>query len=558
MTLPTDPAEKPHDGSGEDADGVLPQDRFAEMHIQIQHALVEELNASVEKYRVVVNNLDEVAFQLDTAGTLTFVNDSWLDFFGSSPESVLGHSLAEYMAEGEDRAWLEAELHPGAKGSTSPSRESVAAQEGHRSSRTISMIVFPELPCPSALSMCRVKDGWVGSIRDLSKEIELDSWGRHAAKMETLARIGSTVAHDFNNLLTVINGNLELIQMSAAQDERSDLAEMFGDVFSALDDGAVLVDRLQSHTSDQVYQPRLLNTGEVLTTLCARVSRSFGRSISIEKESTPDLLVRVDERALTAALLSIAQNARDAMEHGGTLSIRTRVQLIEEEDRERFGGVPTGEYVAIEIQDTGRGIPTELLSRIMEPFFTADTSGPKSGLGLSMVNRFLERAEGGLEITSCVGRGTTVTVLLPHIGDEDTARSQNECAASGGHAVGRVLLIEDSDRVRKFAKHCLSQMGYEVVSAHNGVAGLEQLHRSGHFDLVFSDVVMPGGVSGHDVAARVEELCGPMTLILLTSGYITENQRGASDHWSLLRKPYTASQLDKRIQELMLERDART
>lgn len=534
------------------------QDRFAELHIQIQHALVEELSASVEKYRVVVNNLDEIAFQLDAAGAITFVNASWLGFIGSSPESVLGHALAEYMAEDEDRAWLEAELHRDAEGSAAPSRESVAAQEGHRSSRHISMIVSPGVSCLSALSMCRVKDGWVGSIRDLGEELELEARLRHAARMETLARIGSTVAHDFNNLLTVISGNLELIQRSAAQDERSDLAEMFEDVFSALDDGAVLVDRLQSHTSDQAYQPRLLNTEEVLTTFCARVSRSFGGSITIEKEITEDLLVRVDERALKASLLSIAQNARDAMEQGGTLSIRTRVQLIEEEDQERFGGVPTGEYVAIEIQDTGRGIPAEHLTRIMEPFFTGETSGPRSGLGLSMVNRFLEGAEGGLEITSCVGRGTTVTVLLPHISDEETVRSQNERAASGDHAFGRALLIEDSDSVRKFAKHCLSGMGYEVVSARNGVAGLEQLHRSGHFDLVFSDIVMPGGVSGHDVAARVEEFCGPTTLILLTSGYITGDQGGSSDHWNVLRKPYTASQLDKRIQELMLERDART
>jgi nitrogen-specific signal transduction histidine kinase/CheY-like chemotaxis protein len=406
--------------------------------------------------------------------------------------------------------------------------------------------------------MCRVKDGWIGSIRDLREELKIEARLQQAAQLEAVGRVAGGVAHDFNNLLTVIGGNLELIQMSTTQDEDHNLTEIFEDVFSAVDHGAVLVGHLQSFTHDQAYQPALLNIEDVLIAFCETVVKSFRSSITVKQEVTENLLVRVDERALKGALLNIALNAQDAMEHGGTLSIRSRVQWIAEKDQERFGGIPTGEYVAIETQDTGRGIPAGLLSRITEPFFTGNSSGSGSGLGLSMVKHFVEQSTGGLEITSCEGRGTTVTILLPHISETDAVRAKTEWAATVDQAAGRVLLVEDSDSVRKYAKRCLSRMGYEVVTARNGVDALEQLERSCHFDLIFSDVVMPGGVSGHDLAAHAEELLGSGTLVLLTSGYISEEQRDSHNHWNYLRKPYTASQLGRRIQELLLEQDTRT
>ena len=537
---------------------VPENDRSAELHTQIQHALMEELIATVEKHKAVVNNLEEIAFQTDTTGSLTFVNDSWLRLFGSSPESVHGHPLTEYMDSEEDRTWLQSKLHSGTGASTSLPGHSAAGQEALRLNRNISMCGSDGRPYPTALAMCRVKDGWVGSIRDLRRELQTEARSRQAAKMEVVGRIAGRVAHDFNNLLTVIGGNLELLQLTSSQDEDNDQTEILEDVFSAIDNGSVLVGHLQCFTLDQAYQPTVLDTASVLAIFTRSLSRSFGESMTVDQECAENLLVRADERAFKGALMNISINARDAMTSGGQLSIRAHSQRIEEADVSQFGRVPAGDYVAITIQDTGCGIPAKLLSRITEPFISGNTPESASGLGLSMVSLFLEQSGGGLHIDSRVGQGTSVTLFLPRASEEDPPTIQTGDTVPADKALGRVLLIEDTDSVRNYAQRCLSRMGYEVVSAPDGATGLEHLKHSGPFDLVFSDVVMPGGISGHDVAAKVEEFCGPATAILLTSGYITEANRDLSNRWNYLRKPYTASQLGERIQKMFIERDART
>lgn len=384
---------------------------------------------------------------------------------------------------------------------------------------------------------------------DISARLAMEQRMEQSQRLEAIGQLTGGVAHDFNNLLTVIQGNAELLAEKLVGDARlGTLAEMIG---SAAQKGADLTHRLLAVARRQALDPQPVDVNALIRGMSTLLRRTLREDIEFRLIEHPHLApALVDASELEGALLNLCLNARDAMSSGGMLVIETAMLSIDAGFARDHTDVVAGDYVMVAVSDTGCGIPAEHLDRVFDPFFTTKDFGKGTGLGLSMVYGFVTQSRGYVRIYSEPGQGTTVRMCLPQaVGVGGVPRAPT--AVTGSEPSGRehILMVEDDDLVRRHVEAQLHELGYRVTAVSNGPDALERLWDSPDIDLLFTDVIMPGGMNGPQLVEAAHRL-RPGLPVLYTSGY-TENaivHQGRLDpDVFLLNKPYRRLELARKL-----------
>jgi PAS domain S-box-containing protein len=395
---------------------------------------------------------------------------------------------------------------------------------------------------------------FVGIVRDLTERKRTEEQLVQAQKMEMVGQLSGGIAHDFNNLLTVIIGNADLLGEKLKA--RPDLRQFCQSIMSAGERGAELTRRLLAFSRRQELQPAVIDCNGLIAGMHVLLRRTLRENIEIRTDLEPQLVrIFADPAQLESAILNLALNSQDAMPEGGSLSISTSNTILDERYRDEHPEVLPGAYVLISVTDNGQGIPPDILQRVFEPFFTTKEVGKGSGLGLSMVYGFIKQSGGHVAIYSEPTLGTTVKLYLPvaKSAAEELARTSpiepelprgNEC----------ILVVEDDAFVRGYAVGALESLGYRVLTAADGHEALAMLgNTSEKIDLIFSDVVMPGGLGGWELAQRARQL-RPGLGVLLTSGYALETtglHAPSGAKLVVLNKPYRKAKLASTLREIL-------
>jgi PAS domain S-box-containing protein len=384
--------------------------------------------------------------------------------------------------------------------------------------------------------------------RDMSERILLESQLRQAQKMEAVGQLTGGVAHDFNNILTVIIGMTEILSQELAGNPS--LAPLVAAVDEAATRGAQLTQRMLAFARKQQLEARNLDLNEIVTRVTAILQRILGEDIALKSVLSERLWdAFADPSQVEDAILNLAVNARDAMPGGGELVIETSNAVLDDTYAAQNVEVTPGEYVAVSITDSGTGMPADVVEHAFEPFFTTKEVGRGTGLGLSMVYGFAKQSRGHVKIYSEVGHGTRVIVYLPRAAvAEDEAETKQPARA---HPVGRetVLVVEDSHAVRQVAVKILRGLGYQVREAEDGPSALAILEQPDTIDLLFTDLIMPNGISGQELLTRARAL-RPGLKALFTSGYserFIKDKGSTPEGVALLSKPYRSQNLSEAV-----------
>ncbi len=484
---------------------------------------------------------------------IVFVNDAFERQTGYSRAEVIGRSPRLLQGPKTSRAELD-RIHEALM-----NREPVRAEVlNYTKSREEFWAELDIVPLTNA-------DGehthWVSVKRDITERKrteamlqENEARAAHAQKLESIGHLTGGIAHDFNNLLTVIIGNADLLADELTGNRRlAPLAEM---VKTAGERAAELTSRLLAFARKQALEPKQVDAAQIIEGMLLLLRRTLGENIQIEAIHDYDPCpVFIDPGQLESAILNLCINARDAMPNGGSLLIECSHVVLDQSYAGKNFEVTSGEYVMIAITDTGFGISPDALEHVFDPFFTTKPKGKGTGLGLSMVYGFTKQSGGNVKIYSEVGTGTVVKLYLPRAVSpqaEVEVKTDSDTATElqGGETV---LLVEDDDLVRNHASKLLSDLGYRVIVAVDGKQALGIVRGDVSIDLLFTDVMMPGGMTGPQLAAEVEKL-RPGLPVLYTSGY-TENaivHHGRVDAGvNLLHKPYSRRKLAEKIHQAL-------
>jgi two-component system NtrC family sensor kinase len=381
---------------------------------------------------------------------------------------------------------------------------------------------------------------------------------RQAQKMEAVGRLTGGIAHDFNNLLTAIIGNVELAQRrNNATDER--VGRSLAAIRQASSRAATLVQRLLTFSRQHPQEVKSVDINRLVGEMSELLHRSIGEAIMIETVLASGLWkTAVDPNQLENAILNLAVNARDSMPGGGRLTIETSNAYLDEAYILRAGAdVKPGQFVLVAVSDTGEGMPPDVRDKAFEPFFTTKAAGAGSGLGLSMVYGFVRQSDGHVQIYSEIGQGTTIKMYFPRLADASAFPAWHAVEApilprTGEHHE-RILLVEDDDDVSRFVIDALSDIGYRVDHAATGAKALELINAIGDFSLMLTDVILPGGMNGRELANEVKKI-RPDLPVLYATGYtrnaIIHHGRLDTDV-DLLTKPFTTEALAGKVRQVI-------
>ena len=376
---------------------------------------------------------------------------------------------------------------------------------------------------------------------------------RQALKMEAIGNLTGGLAHDFNNLLSVVIGNLDLLREQLTKG--SGLDDLANDALQAALRGAELTRRLLAFARRQPLQPKIVDVNELIDGVSRMLSRTLGSNVEISPRLGADVWpVVVDPVQLEACLVNLAANARDAMPRGGKLQILTDNRHLDADYAGLYPGLAPGDYTLVEVTDSGTGMPPEILDKIFEPFFTTKQEGRGTGLGLSMVFGFMKQSDGHINVYSEPGVGTTFRLYLPRA---TTAADKAGAADTTAFALGgeeTILAVEDNPGLRQLVVRQLKQLGYRCLEAEDGPSALRMLEAN-EVHLLFSDVIMPGGMSGYELG-RAARSRWPKLKVLLTSGFPEEKLNGNGEPpWSmrLLLKPYRKEDLALLLREVLAQ-----
>lgn len=371
-----------------------------------------------------------------------------------------------------------------------------------------------------------------------------------AQRLEVIGQLTGGIAHDFNNLLTVIIGNLELIQRAYGNGDKIELLAQAA--MQAAQRGEHLVGQLLTYARKQINYPQVVNLNQLIANVLSLLHRVIGKQIDVVPILSPILApAQIDPAQFESALLNLALNSRDALGGGGRITIETRNALVDQSHAPNDLEISPGRYVVITVSDTGTGMAPDVLARVFDPFFTTKEVGRGSGLGLSQVYGFVKAAGGHVKIDSQLGVGTTVTLYLPQAADRNIlSEPESETVSlrrlSRG---GTILVVEDDQEVLTVTAQCLRELGYRVVTAVNAMQALEILEGGEPIDLLFSDVIMPGGMNGAQLAVRAQHVW-PDLKVLLTSGYTASAlslEHGLPDNLNVVAKPYRREELANKL-----------
>ena len=486
---------------------------------------------------------------IDAKGSILMFNPACERLFGYAADEVMGQNVKVLMPQpyrAEHDQYLEHYLTTGERKIIGIGREVV----GQRKDGT----TFP-IDLSVGQAEQQGQSVFVGIIHDLTERKHTEEKLVQAQKMETVGQLSGGIAHDFNNLLTIIIGNSETL--SEKLRARPDLKQLADMALAAGERGAELTQRLLAFSRRQVLQPVAVDCRDLIDQMLGLLQRTLHDDITIQvshAEGLPPALA--DPSQLESAILNLALNAQDAMSGGGLLTISTADAVLDERYRDSHPEVLPGEYVMVSVTDNGVGMSADILDRVFEPFFTTKEVGKGSGLGLSMVYGFVKQSNGHVAIYSEPRLGTAVRLYLP-TARQDGQKSKKafgddeRVAAPGGTET--VLVVEDDSFVRGYAVACLESLGYHVITAADGKSALAKLRNGEKLDILFTDIVMPGGISGLDLMEEARKL-RPGLRVLLTSGYPLETlaARGKlTVSATILNKPYRKAELARRLREVM-------
>ncbi len=409
-------------------------------------------------------------------------------------------------------------------------------------------------------------------ITDTSERKMVAERLQKAQKMEAIGQLTGGLAHDFNNLLTVIIGNLQLLDGKLGSDEKS--AKRVAEAIDAAQKGSDLTHQLLAFARKQELEPRNVGVNALVRGMAPLVSRTIGENIELKVDvMAGDPHTLIDPSQLESAILNLSINARDAMGNNGKLTIETQAAHLDQYYAEKNPDVVPGDYVMVAVSDNGCGMSAELLEKVFQPFFTTKAPGQGTGLGLSMVYGFIKQSGGHISVYSEVGHGTSVKMYLPlraPVAESVSANSPIHLVIEAAPVVAvieaaptpvvvaarksKVLVVEDQEAVRAVACGFLEDFGYDVIEAGDGFQALAQLQENADIDLMFTDVVMPGGMNGFDLAQAAQSL-KPNLKIVHTSGY----PKGAMVHQDeprfkngfIIMKPYRREELQKIIRDAL-------
>jgi PAS domain S-box-containing protein len=510
----------------------------------------ESIAAQAAKLEGVLQSAVTAIVIIDTAGVIENVNPATARMFGYEPAELLGRNVKILMPEpyrAEHDGYLANYLGSGVKKIIGMGREV--------SGRRKDGAVFPVHLAVSEFST-EGQRHFTGIIHDLSdrKHVEealLESERRlaQAQKMEAVGQLTGGIAHDFNNLLTIITGNLELVQDRL---EPEDLRVLVKKAQDAAELGAQLTSQLLTFARRRTQDVQTIQLNELLLSVTEMLRRTLGDHVSLSSSLSPDLWhTQADPGQFQNAIVNLAVNGRDAMPRGGRIFVETRNTILDAAQLGAEFDVTPGDYVQLSISDTGTGMAPEVRERVFEPFFTTKEKGRGTGLGLSMVYGFVKQSGGHITIYSELGHGTTFNIYLPRTGKGLAERPSTASDDASPLQRGVVLVVEDDPGVRELTVSRLKAIGYKVVEAVDGRKAAEVLKSPEPVDLVFTDLVMPGGISGRDVAALARKL-RPGIKILLTSGYaedLVPVDPGLAQ-LKILRKPYRQGDLVAALREV--------
>jgi PAS domain S-box-containing protein len=377
---------------------------------------------------------------------------------------------------------------------------------------------------------------------------------RQSQKMEAVGQLTGGVAHDFNNLLQVIIGNLDTISRGLSPDS-SRLTKSVQNAMSGAKRAAALTQRLLAFSRRQPLDPKPIDINSLVSGMSDLLHRSLGETVELEVVRVPRLwTVEADANELESALLNLAVNARDAMPEGGRLTIETANVDLDRAYAATQPDVVPGQYISIAVSDTGSGMSEAVVAQAFEPFFTTKPVGHGTGLGLSQVYGFVKQSAGHVKIYSELGQGTTIKIYLPRLLRKETIDHRAEpLVVPEGTLTETILVTEDDPDVRMYSVEALQELGYRVFEASDGPSSLQLLERNPHIDLLFTDVVLPGGMTGAQLAAQARGRW-PKLKVLFTTGYA----RNAIVHHGrldpgvqLITKPFTIAELATRVREVL-------
>jgi PAS domain S-box-containing protein len=487
-------------------------------------------------------------------GSIDAVNPAWTEFLGWTPDELVGTSFIDLIHPDDVERTL-AEASSLGEGRPTPRFENrYRTKTG--TYRWLSWTAVPEAGRIFATG------------RDISAEKEqaaalerIEDQLRQAQKMEAVGQLTGGVAHDFNNLLQIVVGNLELLNRNLPADAVRQRRNV-DNAMSGARRAVTLTQRLLAFSRRQPLDPRPVAVNKLVAGMSELLSRALGETVAIETVLAGGLWrVEVDPNQLENAVLNLAVNARDAMPDGGKLTIETANTRLDESYVQQNLEVAPGQYVVICVSDTGEGMNKDVASRVFEPFFTTKEVGKGTGLGLSQVYGFVKQSGGHLKIYSEQGdsdsRGTTVKIYLPrYLGPGDEEVETPEAEAPEGGPEETILVVEDDADVRAYTVEVLRELGYRVLEAEDAHAALRLLRDAAvPCDLLFTDVVLPGGMNGEELAQQAHT-ARPGLKVLFTTGYARNaivHQGRLDPGVRLITKPFTYADLAARVRDVLDE-----
>lgn len=484
---------------------------------------------------------------VDKDGNFTYINRALLELHGLTEKDLpryLGHS-AEALYSDKGKKQIRENVMPSLHNQGFWRGESpiVRADGG---------IVYADM------SLTKLQNGgYIGTARNITTRRQIEEEKKklqeqfvQSQKMEAVGRLTGGVAHDFNNMLTVISGNLDIIDDYVAHIPQA--LKHTAAAKNALTRGAELTQRLLAFSRRQVLQPKTVDINVVVQGMLPLIKRAVGENVEISTQLASNAeFIKIDVGQFENALLNLAINARDAMPQGGNLTIKTADAFFDKN--------VTDPYVLVVVQDTGEGIPPEIIDRVFEPFFTTKEVGKGSGLGLSTVYGFAKQSNGHATIESKTGEGTTVSLFFPKTSEAESLKKKKiakETQALLHLPIGTetILIVEDDPDILNLGKEHLSKLGYTVHSAANGAEAVLALDRIEKLDLLLTDIVMPGGISGGELAREMKSLF-PSVKVIFASGYDSERALADSglpkNDFLFMAKPYTREQMALKIREIL-------
>ncbi|WP_181885611.1 hybrid sensor histidine kinase/response regulator [Trinickia dinghuensis] len=511
------------------------------------------LDETEQRFRLLVDSVvDYAIFMLDVDGYVTSWNAGAQRIKGYRSEEIIGQHFSRFYTEEDRRSGVPQSVLSRA------ARTGKFEGEGWRVRKDGSRF-WANVLIDAIVGSEGEVIGFAKVTRDLTEKRNVEAQLRQSQKMEAVGQLTGGIAHDFNNLLQVVIGSLEGLQRRVANAEQlpqgADMMRFVDNALRGAERAANLTRRLLAFSRRQALDAKPTDVGKLMAGMSDLLRRTLGEAISIEAVNAADLWrVSVDANQLESALLNLAVNARDAMPGGGKLTIETANCVLDPSYVARFDGLDAGQYVMIAVSDTGSGMTKDVLERAMEPFFTTKEVGHGTGLGLSQIYGFVKQSGGHVRIYSETGEGTTVKLFLPRLAGDVACDEQADLRPVPASRVGEtILVVEDDESVRTATSDMLRELGYRVVLAEDGASALRLVGERPEIRLLFTDVGLPGGMNGRQLADAVHT-SRPELPVLFTTGYARNAivHHGRLDPGiNLLPKPFTYADLADKLSRML-------